>query len=170
MVPLTRFASFVVIAALPYAGPSPARAEGPAQVSEGAKVSMAFTITVPETNTVIPNNVREFVVGQEEVFPAVDKALKGMKSGDEKRIDLQPEEAFGRYDANKKIRVKRDLLPSEAQTGTILKSSNGMLFTVAELADQSAVLDFNHPLAGKQIVLDVKILNVEGQGIDGAVR
>jgi FKBP-type peptidyl-prolyl cis-trans isomerase 2 len=100
----------------------------------------------------------------------VDKALKGMKSGDEKRIDLQPEEAFGRYDANKKIRVKRDLLPSEAQTGTILKSSNGMLFTVAELADQSAVLDFNHPLAGKQIVLDVKILNVEGQSIDGAVR
>jgi FKBP-type peptidyl-prolyl cis-trans isomerase 2 len=145
---------------------SPAWGEGLAEVSEGSRVSMAFTITVPETQTVIPNNVREFVVGQEEVFPAVDKALKGMKSGEEKRIDLQPEEAFGRYDASKKITVNRELLPPEAQTGTILKSANGMLFTVSELADQSAVLDFNHPLAGKHLVLDVKILNVEGQRVE----
>jgi FKBP-type peptidyl-prolyl cis-trans isomerase 2 len=162
MIRLMHILSFAVLGLI--VTTSQAWSEGLAQVSDGSRVSMAFTITVPETNTVIPNNVREFVVGQDDVFPAVDKALKGMKSGEEKRIDLQPEEAFGRYDASKKITVNRELLPAEAQTGTILKSANGMLFTVSELADHSAVLDFNHPLAGKHLVLDVKILNVEAGG------
>jgi FKBP-type peptidyl-prolyl cis-trans isomerase 2 len=131
------------------------------EVSEGSKVVMGFTITVPETNTVIPNNVREFVSGRDEVFPAVDRALKGMKPGQEKRIDLAPDEAFGQYDGTKKVQVKREILPPEAKPGTILKSANGVLFTVAELGDASAVLDYNHPLAGKHVVLDVKILEVQ---------
>jgi FKBP-type peptidyl-prolyl cis-trans isomerase 2 len=41
-----------------------------------------------------------------------------------------------------------------------LKSSNGILLTVVEVLDTSAVIDYNHPLAGKHVVLDVKILEV----------
>lgn len=142
-------------------GTFPASATSETQVSEGSKVVMGFTITVPETNTVIPNNVREFVAGRDEVFPAVDQALKGMKQGEEKRIDLAPDQAFGNYDGTKKVQVKREILPPEAKPGTILKSSNGVLFTVAEVSEASAVLDYNHPLAGKHVVLDVKILEVQ---------
>jgi FKBP-type peptidyl-prolyl cis-trans isomerase 2 len=154
VVPLTCAALFVL-------GPSPASSSSETQVAEGSKVVMGFTITVPETNTVIPNNVREFVAGRDEVFPAVDQALKGMKPGEEKRIDLAPDQAFGNYDGTKKVQVKREILPPEAKPGTILKSSNGVLFTVAEVNDASAVLDYNHPLAGKHVVLDVKILEVQ---------
>jgi FKBP-type peptidyl-prolyl cis-trans isomerase 2 len=141
--------------------PPTARAGVDSQVSDGTKVVLAFTITIPETNTVIPNNVREFVSGRHEIFPAVEKALTGMKSGEEKRIDLQPDEAFGSYDAAKKVQVNRDVLPPDAGPGTILKSSNGILLTVVEVQDTSAVIDYNHPLAGKHVVLDVKILEVQ---------
>jgi FKBP-type peptidyl-prolyl cis-trans isomerase 2 len=141
--------------------PPTARAGVDSQVSDGTKVVLAFTITSPETNTVIPNNVREFVSGRHEIFPAVEKALTGMKSGEEKRIDLQPDEAFGSYDAAKKVQVNRDVLPPDAGPGTILKSSNGILLTVVEVQDTSAVIDYNHPLAGKHVVLDVKILEVQ---------
>lgn len=154
-----RAAVVAMVASVCAAGPSWALGEG--QVAEGSKVRMTFTITVPEMNTVIPNNERQFVAGRDEVFPAVDRALKGMRPGEEKRIDLKPEEAFGRYDADKKITVSREVLPAETKPGTILKSSNGLLFTVSELGDSSAVLDYNHPLAGKHVVLDVKILDVE---------
>jgi FKBP-type peptidyl-prolyl cis-trans isomerase 2 len=151
----------LLIALLILLGTFPAPAASETQVSEGSKVVMGFTITVPETNTVIPNNVREFVAGRDEVFPAVDQALKGMKQGEEKRIDLAPDQAFGNYDGTKKVQVKREILPPEAKPGTILKSSNGVLFTVAEVSEASAVLDYNHPLAGKHVVLDVKILEVQ---------
>jgi FKBP-type peptidyl-prolyl cis-trans isomerase 2 len=153
--------SMVFAAAMIGMAPPTARAGVDSQVSDGTKVVLAFTITIPETNTVIPNNVREFVSGRHEIFPAVEKALTGMKSGEEKRIDLQPDEAFGSYDAAKKVQVNRDVLPPDAGPGTILKSSNGILLTVVDVQDTSAVIDYNHPLAGKHVVLDVKILEVQ---------
>jgi FKBP-type peptidyl-prolyl cis-trans isomerase 2 len=142
-----------------WAGPSAAGVDS--RVSDGAKVRLAFTITIPETDTIIPNNVREFVSGRHEIFPAVERALTGMKTGDEKRIDLQPDDAFGTYDAAKKVSINREMLPPDVGVGTILKSSSGVLLTVVEMLGTAAIIDYNHPLAGKHVVLDVKILEVQ---------
>jgi FKBP-type peptidyl-prolyl cis-trans isomerase 2 len=135
--------------------------EATAMVDEGAKVTIAFTIFVPESNEVIPNNVGEYAPGEHQLIPALEDALMGLRPGDRKRIDLQPEQAFGSYDEQKMIRVKREVLPPTAQTGRVYQTTQGQPFTIVALRDDTAVIDFNHPLAGKHLVFDVEIVRVE---------
>jgi FKBP-type peptidyl-prolyl cis-trans isomerase 2 len=52
-------------------------------------------------------------------------------------------------------------LPFGAKTGDVLENDSGDLATVAEVSDATAVLDYNHPLAGKPLVVQLKVLKVE---------
>jgi FKBP-type peptidyl-prolyl cis-trans isomerase 2 len=135
--------------------------EQDAMVNEGAKVTIAFTIFVPESNEMIPNNVGEYAPGAHQLIPALEDALMGMKPGERKRVDLQPEQAFGSYDEQKMMRVKRDMLPPAAQPGRVYQTAHGQPFTIVAFKDDTAVVDFNHPLAGKHLVFDVEIVRVE---------
>ena len=129
-------------------------------VNEHANVTIAFTIRVPENNEVIPNNISEYKPGQHELIPALEAALTGMKQGEQTRVDLKPEEAFGPYDEKKVMKIERDKLPPTVQTGAIYRTLDGRPFTVVALAGDQVVADFNHPLAGKRLVFDVTILRV----------
>jgi FKBP-type peptidyl-prolyl cis-trans isomerase 2 len=133
-----------------------------AQVADGAKVTISFTITVPELPLIIPDNVSEYISGQHQLIPELEKALMGMKPGEQKRVDLKAEEAFGPYDERKKATISREQLPSGVQAGLVYETSDGVPFTVLALSDQAALVDFNHPLAGKHLVFDVQVIKVEG--------
>lgn len=130
-------------------------------VAEGAVVLIEFTITVPEAQIVVPKNVSQFVSGHHEMLPNLEKALTGMKKGEEKRVDLSSDEAFGPYDESKRALISKDRLPADTQPGTVLSTEDGVPFVVMDLSGPVAEVDFNHPLAGKHLVIDVKILNVE---------
>ncbi|WP_447985063.1 FKBP-type peptidyl-prolyl cis-trans isomerase [Nitrospira sp. Nam74] len=80
-------------------------------VTGGANVTIAFTLMVPETNQRIPGVVSEYTAGEEEIIPALDDALMGMKPGEQNRVELRPDEAFGPYDDQKIMEIRRDLLP-----------------------------------------------------------
>jgi FKBP-type peptidyl-prolyl cis-trans isomerase 2 len=134
---------------------------GHALVTEGAKVTIAFTIAIPDTHETITREVSEYVAGDDQVIPALQKELMGMKAGERKRVELQPEEAFGPYDEQKKIKLPRGILPSTARVGVVYQTPQGETFTVVGLSDDTAVADFNHPLAGKHVILDVEVLQVE---------
>jgi FKBP-type peptidyl-prolyl cis-trans isomerase 2 len=143
------------------------RAEGSPVVQEGAMVLMEFTITVPESQLVIPKNVSQFTPGHHELLPSLEKALRGMKKGDEKRVDLSSDDAFGPYDETKKGIISSESLPPGTQPGTIFTTEEGVPFVVTELSGPVASIDFNHPLAGKHLIIDVKILNVESPTQEG---
>jgi FKBP-type peptidyl-prolyl cis-trans isomerase 2 len=134
--------------------------ESSSPVVDGAVVSIEYTITVPASHVVIRDNVSEFVPGRHELLPNLEKALTGMKKGEEKRVDLRSDDAFGPYDESKKRVISRDRLPAGVEPGMILETEEGAHFVVVELLDSLAAIDFNHPLAGKDVVFDVKILNV----------
>ena len=136
-------------------------AEDNAVVKDGAVVLMEFTITVPESQLVIPKNVSQFSTGHNELLPNLEKAITGMKKGQEKRVDLSSEDAFGPYDESKKGIISSERLPPGTQPGTIFTTEEGVPFIVTELSGPVASIDFNHPLAGKHLIIDVKILNVE---------
>ncbi|HKT36374.1 MAG TPA: FKBP-type peptidyl-prolyl cis-trans isomerase [Nitrospira sp.] len=142
-------------------------AEDDTVIQEGAVVLMEFTITVPESQLVIPKNVSQFTPGHNELLPNLEKALTGMKKGDEKRVDLSSEDAFGPYDESKKGIISRESLPPGTQPGTIFTTEEGVPFVVTELSGPVASIDFNHPLAGKRLIIDVKILNVESPTQEG---
>ncbi len=94
-------------------------------VNAGSKVTIAFTITVPETREVIPQNVSEYAPGQHQLIPALEGALMGMKPGEHKRVDLQPEEAFGPYDEQKIVGIRREMLPPTVRKGMVYQTSEG---------------------------------------------
>jgi FKBP-type peptidyl-prolyl cis-trans isomerase 2 len=137
------------------------QAENGVPITEGAKVTIGITMTVPDSNLKFPEKVSEYVAGKHETLPSIEASLTGMKSGDRKRVDLQPEEAFGPYDQKKRVTVSREQLPPDVTTGSIYQTPEGQPFTITALSDTAAEVDLNHPLAGKPLVLDVRILKVE---------
>jgi FKBP-type peptidyl-prolyl cis-trans isomerase SlyD len=130
-------------------------------VVDGAEVTIAFTLMVPETHQRIPDNVSEYTAGEGEIIPALEDALMGMKPGENKRVELRPEEAFGPYDDQKIMEIRRDMLPPTVRTGSIYQLLDGQPITIVALADNTAVVDLNHPLAGKHLIIDVEVLGVE---------
>lgn len=130
-------------------------------VADGAIVFMEYTITIPESDLTIPNNLGLFEQGRHNLLPNVEKAITGMKKGEDKRIDLSSEEAFGPYDESKRGEMSKDRLPVGVQPGMILVTEEGVPFVVVDLDGPTAKVDFNHPLAGRHVVIDVRILNVE---------
>jgi FKBP-type peptidyl-prolyl cis-trans isomerase 2 len=162
---MRRFNLFVVVSALVGLLIPPSMlvvsAENEPIIQDGSVVLMEFTITVPESRLVIPKNVSQFTPGHHEMLPNLEKALTGMKKGDEKRVDLSSDDAFGPYDETKKGVISAESLPPDTKPGTILTTEEGVPFVVTELSGPVASVDFNHPLAGKHLIIDVKILNVE---------
>ena len=162
---MRRFNLFVVVSALVGLLIPPPMLVVPREnepiIQDGSVVLMEFTITVPESRLVIPKNVSQFTPGHHEMLPNLEKALTGMKKGDEKRVDLSSDDAFGPYDETKKGVISAESLPPDTKPGTILTTEEGVPFVVTELSGPVASVDFNHPLAGKHLIIDVKILNVE---------
>ena len=129
-------------------------------ITEGSNVTLEMTITVPDEHLVIPNHKSQYTHGSRQLIPGLEEALTGMRAGERKHVELDATRAFGPYDAAKKVSVQRAQLPEKIQVGDITTTSEGQPFTVVALSNDQAVIDFNHPLAGKNIVLDVHILNV----------
>ena len=130
------------------------------QIADGSKVTVQYVLIAPAFTATPHGYVREFIQGRHQILPALEHEVTGMKRGEEKQIEL-PEEVFGPHDDTKIVTVPKGRVPAEAKEGDLLESANGELVTLAEVSDTRAVLDYNHPLAGKQVVVQVKILKVE---------
>ena len=139
----------------------PSRAAESPRIIDGSKVTLLYHITVPGQDGYEVRDVSQFVQGQHEMLPALERVVTGMKTGEERKVELSPEQGFGPYDANKKKTIPRTELPGETKEGDILADSTGQPATVTQLSDSSAVIDYNHPLAGKPLSVKVKILRVD---------
>ncbi len=131
------------------------------RIVEGSKVTLEYVASVPGSTGIDYGNVSEFVQGRHEIFPVLEQEVVGMKPGEEKQVALSPAEGFGPHDERKMLNVPKTLLPFGAKEGDIVRNDAGDLATVAEVSDTTAVLDYNHPLAGKPLVVQIKILKVE---------
>lgn len=103
--------------------------------------------------------------GYDGIFPKVEEVLEGKSEGAEVDLVLEPEDAFGEYDAEL-VRVEdAALFPPEVHVGMQLEgaSEDGhhvMLYTVTDVADGKVVVDGNHPLAGQSLRLRCVVGNV----------
>jgi FKBP-type peptidyl-prolyl cis-trans isomerase SlyD len=132
------------------------------RIVDGSKVTFQYVTSGPgSTGLNSGTAVSEFIQGRHEIFPALEREVVGMKPGEEKKVELTPAEGFGPHDDGKKMNIPKTLLPFGTKAGDILRNNAGELATVAEVADTTAVLDYNHPLAGKPLMVQIKILKVE---------
>ena len=91
------------------------------------------------------------------IFPKVEEALEGKDVGHEMDITLEPDDAFGEYDADL-LRVEpRNRFPDTLELGMQFEGVPGesdeeaRIYTVTDIADDAVVVDANHPLAGERL-------------------
>lgn len=103
--------------------------------------------------------------GYEGIFPKVEAALEGKGVGDEVDVVLEPDDAFGDYDADL-VRIEdAGLFPPDVQPGMQFEgaSEDGhhhMLYTVTDVAEGKVVVDGNHPLAGQSLRVACRVVEV----------
>ena len=141
----------------------------PMTVSEGKSISMEYTLTL-ENKEVLDSNVGgeplTFTQGSHQIIPGLETALDGMKAGERKQVTVAPEQGYGKVDPQAIQEVPIDQIPPDARkVGVQLQGKDGqgrvVHPTVTEVKEQVVVLDFNHPLAGKTLYFDVKILDIK---------
>ena len=101
--------------------------------------------------------------GQSGIFPKVEAALSQKKVGDSISVTLEPEDAFGDYDAELMRIEPLDQLPADVEVGGQLvaeQDGNEMVWRITGIAEGKAVLDGNHELAGQRLRFDCKVLDI----------
>jgi FKBP-type peptidyl-prolyl cis-trans isomerase SlyD len=141
----------------------------PLTISDGKTISMEYTLTL-ETKEVLDTNVGgeplTFTQGSHEIIPGLETALAGMKAGESKQVTVAPEQGYGDVNPKAIQEVPIDQIPPDARKiGVQLQGKDGQGRVVhpkvTEVKEEVVVLDFNHPLAGKTLYFDVKILDVK---------
>lgn len=108
----------------------------------------------------------EFEVGANQVIPGFDKAVVGMKKGEEKEFTINPEEGYGEINHQLKKEIPKKALPPEQEPKagmTLVVSTPQGQFPVkiSEVKEDTVTIDLNHPLAGKKLIFKIKILDIK---------
>lgn len=148
-------------------------AKGP-KVGSNSLVSVEYTGFYKDSGEQFDSNVGKqplvFAIGKNQIMPAFEKALMGLAQGASKKISLKATEAYGEVDPKKVVTVPKDkrFAALNLQEGQFItanqKGPNGqpvqLPVKVVKLADKEVTLDYNHPLAGKDLRYEVKIISV----------
>jgi FKBP-type peptidyl-prolyl cis-trans isomerase 2 len=137
-------------------------------VEEGKQVALEFSITLQDGTVYLSNTDHEpltYKHGQKELLPALEEALSGLQVDDTKQITLTPDDAFGSVNPEAFVSVQPDTIPEEARkVDTILttQDANGNTLNVRvhDIQDEQIIIDYNHPLAGKTVVFDLRVIGI----------
>jgi len=139
-------------------------------VEDGNNVSIEYTLSTKEDG-VINTNVGEepytYRQGTKNLdcMDGVQKRLEGHKKGDVVSMVLPPEEGCGPIDPNATMELELTLVPEHSRKPgehVKLRGPHGieLVGVVKEVKEKTAVIDINHPLAGKTLHFDVRIVNI----------
>ncbi|HET7755537.1 MAG TPA: peptidylprolyl isomerase [Anaeromyxobacteraceae bacterium] len=139
------------------------------RIEDGKVVGIDYKLHLGDGDIVdesTPEEPLQYIQGQGQIVPGLEKALAGLTVGDEKKVVVPPEEGYGEHDTRGVQDVPRDAFPAEAapQVGqTYYAHGEGgetIAFLVKEIGLATVKVDFNHPLAGKTLHFDVKVREV----------
>lgn len=138
-------------------------------IRNGSVVSFEYTLSDDNGEVLQSNRGKEPVTythGKQEIIPGLEKGLAEMEINEEKTIRVTPADAYGSVDPQGFKEVPKSDLPETAlKEGTPLTArgpqGEELLIHVNEVKDDTVVLDFNHPLAGKTLTFDVKVVDIE---------
>jgi len=136
-------------------------------IDQGVKVTMSFSLAL-ENGELIDSNFdtqpATFVMGDGNLLPGFEVPLKGLKAGDKAEFVISPENAFGQRNPENMQQLGRDNFDQESlNVGDVFSFQNGegeLPGVIMEIGDDSVKVDFNHPLAGRNIIFKVDIVEV----------
>ena len=148
-----------------------------AQAKEGDKVVVHYTGML-ESGEVFDSSMctedecscdsgpLEFTIGMNEVIPGFEKSVIGMSPGESKTVNIPVEEAYGHRNDQLIGVVERSQIPPDTtpEVGTRFEvtQEDGQEFpvVVTEVTDTHVTLDANHPLAGRNLIFDIQLLEI----------
>ncbi|MCJ8146892.1 peptidylprolyl isomerase [Acinetobacter sp. A3.8] len=145
------------------------------RIEDGSKVQLHFSVAIE--NGVEIDNTRSrdepvsLIIGDGNLLPGFEKALFGLRAGDRRTVSLPPEDAFGEWNPENVQRFDTVKFEQRPEVGHMIefedKAKASLFGVVMSVADDITEIDFNHPLAGKNITFAVEIFKVTPQGQQG---
>jgi FKBP-type peptidyl-prolyl cis-trans isomerase SlyD len=138
-------------------------------VQDGSTVSIEYTLKLEDGTTADSNVGGEplvYVQGEQQILPALEARLLGMKAEESREITLSPEEAYGPVQPEGFQTVPLEIIPDDARHEGARLVGQGphgepIHAKVTEIKEDEAVVDLNHPLAGETLHFDIKIVSIE---------
>jgi FKBP-type peptidyl-prolyl cis-trans isomerase SlyD len=138
-------------------------------IENGSMVQLEYTLS-DDAGKVIDSNRGQppltYTQGDRQLMAALENQLVGLRAGQEKKVVLKPDEAFGPIDPSAQTEVPKEVLPPESLVvgaHLMARTATGeeRPVMVKEIKDKTVVVDLNHPLAGKTLVFEIKVLGIE---------
>jgi FKBP-type peptidyl-prolyl cis-trans isomerase SlyD len=125
------------------------------QIAKNTVVTLNYSVT--DAQGAMVDEGKEPLVylhgGYDGIFPLLEETLQGKNVGDKLEVRLEPDDAFGDYDAELVMIEPRNLFPDNIEVGMQFErgtddGEDDELYTITDIADDKVVVDGNHPLAG----------------------
>jgi FKBP-type peptidyl-prolyl cis-trans isomerase 2 len=143
------------------------------QVQLNDKVTISYTGKLENGTTFQAATESEplsITIGGHDIPPTLEQALIGMSVGEQKLVRLEPDEGYGIRRKDLLQTLNKDTFKNrlDPQVGMVLSlrvekdgQTHQVPATVVEANDDIIVVDYNHPLAGHNLLYDVKVLTIE---------
>lgn len=137
-------------------------------IPDGTKVQMHYTGRLTDGSVFDSSRERgpfEFIVGSGQVIKGFDEAVRNMSIGETKTVQIPYAEAYGEYleELVREFPIE-NLNGAKVQAGqtVFMESSDGRKFPcqIKEVTEENFLVDFNHPLAGKDLVFDLELVSI----------
>lgn len=105
----------------------------------------------------------EVKLGEGQLIKGFEDGLIDMEVGESKTVELSPENAYGQRIEGLMQEVPKTQVPENVKEGEMLQASGprgNIMVKVAEIKEETVILDANHPLAGKNLTFDIEVLEI----------
>ncbi len=139
-------------------------------IQRGSAVILHYTLSLPDGTVVETSSGEEpavVVIGHGDLLPAVESRLLGMRAGERARFEIPSHEAYGPSVEPQLQVLARDDFPLDmpVKPGMVIgfetPSGEEVPGTIKEVSDQEVIVDFAHPLAGHDLIVEVEIMSVQ---------
>ncbi len=137
-------------------------------VGPGTRVELRFTLRLSNQQIIdsTGKNSATFIVGDGNLMPGFERAMFGLHAGDSRRLAIKPEHGFGLSNPENVQLMRRDRFGDEIEVAEGLvvsfasRQEQEVPGVITRVTDDEVEVDFNHPLAGEEILFEVEILQV----------
>ena len=140
-----------------------------AEAKKGDTVSVHYTGKLKDGSIFDSSENHEplqFTIGEGKVIPGFEEVVIGMNPGETRTTEIPTDEAYGPYHQELTFSVDKNILPEgmNPEIGQYLQmhQNDGQVFNVKimDISEQQITLDANHPLAGKDLIFDVRLMEI----------
>jgi len=140
------------------------------KVAKGNTVEVHYKVALEDGTVVDASEEKlpfQFVIGNDDIIQGFQDAVIGMQIGEAKKVTVPAEKAYGPYRKNFIVNVKKDILPEglDLSVGKKLQvtkkeTNEKQIVTIVDIGESTITIDTNHPLAGKNLLFEIKLLNL----------